>query len=98
MAAKPKPPERTYIKVSNAPSYVLELLKDDQVTIPISKSWDAIDRVIQEATRNIATLENQAEVTPTVLALNHLFQHFRMMRDQGRHDIEYIEKLKQQKP
>jgi hypothetical protein len=93
MAAKPKP-ERTSVKVNNAPAYVLELLKDDTITIPIAQSWDAIDRVIQEATRNIATLENQEQVTPTVIALNHLFQHFRLMRDQGRHDIKYIEQLK----
>lgn len=92
MAAKPKP-ERTRIKVTNAPSYVLELLNDDMVTIPIANSWDAIDRVIQEGTRNAAKLP-VAEIAPMLQALGHLFDHFRMMRDQGRHDIKYIEQLK----
>jgi hypothetical protein len=97
MAPPNRKQERTYIKVTAAPPYVCELLKDDTVTIPIAKAWDAIDRVIQEATRNIATIENQAEITPTVLALNHLFTHFRMMRDQGKHDIAYIDQLTKNK-
>jgi K+/H+ antiporter YhaU regulatory subunit KhtT len=96
MAAKqkPNPIERKVITVNNAPPYVRELLNNVEITIPIYKSWAAIDAVFQEATRNIATLENQNEIGPTVVAINHNFTHFRMMRDQGKHDVEYIEKQK----
>ena len=91
--AATKQPERKFIDVSKAPPYVKELLMDHEITIPIAKSFKAIDAVIQEATRNAVTLPNQADMAPMLQALGHLFSHFRMMRDQGNHDIKYLEQI-----
>jgi len=92
--APPRKPERKFIRVDKAPPYVKELLGNMEVTVPIAKAFGAIDIVIQEATRNAVTTENQQDMAPMLLALGHLFSHFRMMRDQGNHDIDYIEQLK----
>lgn len=96
--AATKKPERVFIKVDKAPPYVRELLADIKITIPICNSFDAIDTLIQEATRNAVTIENQEEIAPMLLALGHLFSYFRMMRDQGKHDKKYLEELQAAQP
>lgn len=94
--AIPRKPERTYIKLDKAPPYVKEMIGNMDITVPIFKNFPAIKEVILEASRNAVTMENQTEAAPMLLALGHLFTHFCLLRDQGKHDADYIEKLKQQ--
>jgi hypothetical protein len=94
MPLEPRKPERTYVKVDKAPPYVKELVGNIEVTIPIYKAFPALKEVVMAATLNFPTVENQADAAPVIIALNHLFAHLCLIRDQGKHDSDYIEKLK----
>lgn len=84
------------VQVTSAPAHVRELLKEIQVTIPIAKGFDAIERVLLEAQRNIVKTTTPREDLPaSIIAIDHLLTHFRLFRDQGLVDAKRIENSQQ---
>lgn len=73
------------VRVKKAPAYVMEMLGNQQITIPIATSFDAIEEVLLEAQRNI--LQAEGETSATIEAIAHLLNHYRLFRDQGARDI-----------
>jgi len=79
------------ILVNKAPAYVKQLLKNQQVTIPIASSFEAIEEVLLEAQRNILQTKDE-DTAATIRAIAHLLIHYRLMRDQGLKDISTRER------